>query len=85
MRDAASTSRYSIQLTPLPEEMGGGYQALFPSLAHGVVGYGATPQEALDHLFDAVPDFLEAVEEMGQSLPVIEGQADPHREQRRAR
>src|SRR6185503_18477515 len=62
-------SKYRVDVRPVADELGGGYEALFPQLARGVVGYGATPHEALEDLNAAVPAFLEAVAETGQTLP----------------
>ena len=39
-----------IQVFPLSKDLGGGFQALFLPLARGIVGYGATPQEAVAEL-----------------------------------
>jgi antitoxin HicB len=72
MNKADMINNYAIQVKPLTKDFGGGFEALFPQLARGVVGYGATQQEAVKDLLEAVPDFLEAVEEMGQSLPAAE-------------
>ncbi len=60
---------YSIQVSALPDEEGGGFQALFPPLARSVVGYGATPQEAIADLQIVVPLFLKTMEKMEQTLP----------------
>lgn len=58
-----------MEVKPLTEDLGGGFEAFFPQLARGVVGYGATQQEAIAALFDAVPAFLEDVDETGHALP----------------
>lgn len=63
---------YAIEIRPLEEQLGGGYEALFPQFSRGVVGYGATPKEAFSELLAAAPAFLEALAEMGQPLPVPE-------------
>jgi len=54
---------YSIQVSALVEEEGGGFQALFPPLARSAVGYGATPQEAIDDLQKVAPLFLKMMED----------------------
>ena len=64
---------YAIQVKPLTEEDGGGYEAPFPQLARSVVGYGSTQQEAVADLFAAVPAFLEVMAEAGRCLPIPEG------------
>ena len=59
---------YSVQVSALCEDEGGGFQALFPPLARSVVGYGLTPQEAITDLWIVVPTFLELMEETEQTL-----------------
>lgn len=58
-----------ISVRPLPEDLRGGSEALFTSVPRRVVGYGDTPGAAVSGLMDAVPGFLELMEETGQSLP----------------
>lgn len=65
----AMVASYSIQVSPLTEEDGGGFQALFPPLARSVVGYGVTAQEAIADLHLAVPTFLKMMDKTGQTLP----------------
>jgi len=62
---------YSIQVSALVEEEGGGFQALFPPLARSAVGYGATPQEAIDDLQKVAPLFLKMMDKTEQTLPEI--------------
>ena len=62
---------YPIEVSPLSEEEGGGFQALFPPIAHSVVGYGMTHQEAIAELHAMVPSLLEIVAETGQTLPEV--------------
>jgi len=62
---------YPIQVSPLSEDEGGGFQALFPPLVRSVVGYGLTPQEAIADLHIVVPIFLELMEETEQTLPEV--------------
>ncbi len=64
-------SYYPVEVTPLLEEEGSGFQALFPPLARSVVGYGMTQQEAIADLQALVPSFLELMEETGQALPEV--------------
>lgn len=64
-----TVSTYSLQISPLNEEDGGGFQALFPPLARSVVGYGESPQEAIADLHKALPLFLKVLEKTGQTLP----------------
>lgn len=73
MTNANVIENYAMQVKPLSKEDGGGFEALFPQLARGVVGYGATAQAAVNDLMEAVPVFLAAIEDMGQTLPAPEG------------
>lgn len=67
---------YPIEVSPLSEEEGGGFQALFPPLARTVVGYGMTHQEAIAELHAMVPSLLEAVAETAQTLPEVAAEKD---------
>jgi len=69
MDNASKIQQYNIQVRPLRAEDGGGFEAHYPPLARSVVGYGATPQEAVSDLCDAVPVFLEAIAALEQTLP----------------
>lgn len=62
---------YPIEVSPLSEEGGSGFQALFPPLARSVVGYGMTTQEAIDNLQAMVPSVLELMAETEQILPEV--------------
>ena len=61
--------QYRVEVRSVTEELGGGYEALFPQLGRGVVGYGGSPSEALEDLSMALPVFLEGIETFGQKLP----------------
>lgn len=65
------TELYPIQVSALPEVEGGGFQALFPPLARSAVGYGTTPQEAVEDLQKVVPLFLKIMDKTEQVLPEI--------------
>ncbi len=65
----AMVASYSIQVSPLMKEDGGGFQAVFPPLARSVVGYGTTAQEAIADLHLAVPTFLQMMSKTEQTLP----------------
>lgn len=67
---------YPIQVSALPDEEGGGFQALFPPLARSVVGYGATPQEAIADLQIVAPLFLKTMDKMEQTLPEAVAEKD---------
>lgn len=69
MSNEAYIREYAINVRPLPKEGGGGFEALFPELTRSVTGYGVTQDEAVKDLMEAVPTFLELMEETGQSLP----------------
>ena len=68
-RNRRALESYPMQVAALPEEEGEGFQALFLPLARSVVGYGATPAEAIADLQAAAPAFLELLAETGQTLP----------------
>lgn len=70
-RNENMINTYPIAVSPLSEEEGGGFQALFPPLARTVVGYGTTPMEAIAELQTMVPSLLEAMAETEQALPEV--------------
>ena len=57
MDNANKIQQYAMQVRPLRTEEGGGFEALYPQLARSVVGYGATPQEAVSDLCDVISGF----------------------------
>ena len=63
-----STQDYEIHIRPLTEQEGGGYPATVPEPA-GCKSDGATPQEALEKVLDAIGRLIEAAEEMGRAVP----------------
>lgn len=63
------TNDYRIDVSPLTEEDGGGYEAVFPQLARMIVGYGETQAEAVQDLIDFVPLLLKSMEEIGDKMP----------------
>jgi antitoxin HicB len=73
MKNEQTIREYAMQVKPLTDEDGGGFEALFPQLARSIVGYGETQQEAVDDLLSAVPAFLQVMEESKQHLPAPEG------------
>lgn len=60
---------YPVKVNALPENLGGGFQALIPQFGRGVVGYGETHTEAVADLMSVLPDFLEDLKELGQQVP----------------
>src|SRR5947209_12010222 len=73
MKNEQAINGFAMQVKPLSEEDGGGFEALFPQLARSLVGYGETQQEAVNDLLSAVPAFLQVMEASKQSLPAPEG------------
>jgi predicted RNase H-like HicB family nuclease len=59
---------YEVDIRPLPAEDGGGYLATAPELP-GCKSDGATPEEALANVYDAIACWIEAAEEMGRRVP----------------
>lgn len=59
---------YEIAIRPLSEPEGGGYLATVPELP-GCMSDGATPQQALDNVYDAITCWIEAAAEMGRPVP----------------
>ena len=59
---------YGVDIRRLTEEQGGGYLATVPELP-GCRSDGATPQEALENVYDAIECWIEAAEEMGRPVP----------------
>ncbi|MEA3015944.1 MAG: hypothetical protein QOI38_666 [Sphingomonadales bacterium] len=59
---------YEVVIRPLATDEGGGYLAVVPELP-GCRSDGATPQEALDNVYDAIGCWMEAAKEMGRPVP----------------
>lgn len=68
-RDDLKLESYSIEISRLSDEDGGGFQALYPPLARSIVGYGETSAEAIAELEGLVPSFLNFLAETGQEMP----------------
>jgi predicted RNase H-like HicB family nuclease len=60
---------YPVTIQPLSAEDGGGYVALVHDLP-GCMSDGATPQEALSNIEDAIACWIEAAHELGRPIPV---------------
>ena len=60
---------YELQIRPLLEEDGGGYEAVFPQLGRMIVGLGETRDEALHDLLGSIPPLLESLAEHGENPP----------------
>jgi predicted RNase H-like HicB family nuclease len=59
---------YEVRIRPLSEEEGGGFLAEVPQFP-ACMSDGETPQEALDHVYDAIVCWMEAAKEMGRAVP----------------
>lgn len=59
---------YPIIVEPLPEEDGGGFLATVPDLP-GCMSDGATPEEAVSNIQDAILAWIEAARDLGHSVP----------------
>ena len=63
---------YPICISPLDEEHGGGFQALYTPQQRALVGYGTTEVEALQDLLNGVPAYILMLDDIGQSLYPVE-------------
>ena len=59
---------YPVTIQPLPAEDGGGFVALVHDLP-GCMSDGATPEEALANVEDAIACWIEAAKELGRPIP----------------
>ena len=59
---------YPVQIERLPPEDGGGYIATVPILP-GCMSDGATPEEALQNVQDAITAWIEAAKVWGRPIP----------------
>jgi predicted RNase H-like HicB family nuclease len=70
-------SQYPVLIRPLDSDDGGGFVALVPDLP-GCISDGATVQEALANVQDAITCWIEAATDMGRPIP----KPRPYRPQR---
>lgn len=63
-----SRLEYPVVVEPLPIEDGGGFVATVPDLP-GCMSDGATPEEALTNVQDAIVTWIEAANDLGHSVP----------------
>ncbi|RWX76068.1 type II toxin-antitoxin system HicB family antitoxin [Neorhizobium lilium] len=63
-----SSLLYSVLVSPLAPEDGGGFVATVPDLP-GCISDGETPQEALFNVQDAIESWIEAAEDLGRDVP----------------
>jgi len=59
---------YPIVVEPLPIEEGGGFLAIAPDLP-GCMSDGATPEEAVSNIQDAIVAWIEAARDLGHAVP----------------
>ena len=59
---------YAVRIERLAESDGGGYLATVPNLP-GCVSDGATPEEALKNVQEAIASWIEAAHEWKQDVP----------------
>ncbi|MFZ0426266.1 MAG: type II toxin-antitoxin system HicB family antitoxin [Xanthobacteraceae bacterium] len=59
---------YPIVVEPLPAEEGGGFLATVPDLP-GCMSDGATPEEAVANIQDAISAWIEAAHDLGHAVP----------------
>jgi antitoxin HicB len=62
-----SDLRYAVTIEPLSEADGGGFVATVPDLP-GCMSDGATPEEALANMMDAIV-WIEAAGDVGHKVP----------------
>jgi len=61
--------KYTAQVTPLPEEDGGGFEASYVELQRSLTAYDATDIGALEKLGEMLPDYIRFLKEKGVALP----------------
>lgn len=59
---------YPVFIEPLPAEDGGGFLATVPDLP-GCMSDGATPEEAIANVQDAIEVWIEAANDLGHAIP----------------
>ena len=69
MNKAKEFEDYSINLSPIPEDEGGGYLVTFPDLP-GCIADGDTVEEAISEARDAFAAWMAAVQEDKGKMPV---------------
>jgi antitoxin HicB len=63
-----SDLRYAVTVEPLPDADGGGFVAFVPGLP-GCMSDGATPEDALANVIDAIGVWIEAAGDIGHEVP----------------
>ncbi len=59
---------YPIAVEPLPAEEGGGFLTTAPDLP-GCMSDGATPEEAVSNIQDAIAAWIEVARDLGHDVP----------------
>ena len=59
---------YRVFVEPLARELGGGFVSYAPDLK-GCLSDGATPDEALRNIYDAIACWIDAARESGTPVP----------------
>lgn len=59
---------YSVRIERLNDADGGGYLAIVPDLP-GCMSDGATPEEALQNVQEAIESWIEAAKKWGEDVP----------------
>ena len=67
---------YPIVVEPLPIEEGGGFLATAPDLP-GCMSDGATPEEAVSNIQDAITTWIEAAHDLGHAVAKPSRRAAP--------
>ena len=60
---------YKVLVEPLSVAEGGGYLATVPELP-GCMSDGDTPEQAVEHVHDAIIQWIDVAKSMGQPVPV---------------
>jgi len=63
-----SRLEYPMMVEPLPVEEGGCFLATVPDLP-GCMSDGATPEEAVSNIQDAIMAWIEAARDLGHAVP----------------
>ncbi|TPG17591.1 type II toxin-antitoxin system HicB family antitoxin [Sphingomonas koreensis] len=62
---------YRVFVEPLGDDLGGGFVSYAPQLK-GCLSDGATPDEALRNIYDAIASWIVAAERAGGAIPLPE-------------
>jgi predicted RNase H-like HicB family nuclease len=60
---------YPIVIEPMPPHEGGGFLAIVPDLP-GCMSDGASPEEAVANVQDAIDTWIEAANDLGHTVPL---------------